>query len=80
MDPSRHIKRLKTGLRDHPGVLMATFFTIVGAVAGVEGGVVGSVIGALIMSVFWLPVLVTAYQQGDRDQSPPTEGGSGERD
>jgi hypothetical protein len=51
-------------LKTHPGVPFASIFTFLGAVAGFDrsGSVTGAVIGALIMSIYWFPVLITAWQ------------------
>jgi uncharacterized membrane protein len=48
----------------HPGVPIATACTIIGFVAGASKGddwIMGGAIGATIMSVFWVPVLWTAW-------------------
>ena len=47
-------------LRQHPGLPYATLFTVSGVVAGApKGGIKGALVGALVMSVFWIPVLLT---------------------
>lgn len=47
-------------LANHPGVFPAFGLTIMGAIAGREGGARGMVAGAMAMSIFWLPVMLTA--------------------
>lgn len=53
-----YIQRLKK----HPGVPIAAALTCLGFAAGAKGEhwIVSGLIGAAIMSVFWLPVLLTA--------------------
>jgi len=43
-------------LRHHPGVPIASVFTVAGALAG-------GVQGTLIASLIWIPVLITARTQ-----------------
>lgn len=50
-------------LGSHPGVPMAAVFTLMGAVAGMERGATGALTGAALMSLFWIPVLLTARTQ-----------------
>ena len=50
----------------HPGVPIATAFSIFGFVAGVQRAhgvhwLHSGLLGAAIMSVFWVPVLLTAW-------------------
>ena len=47
----------------HPGVPIATGCSIMGFVAGAHGvhWLSSGLLGALIMSVFWIPVLRTAW-------------------
>jgi hypothetical protein len=45
-------------LRHHPGVPWAAFFSGTGALAGRDSAG-GMVIGTLVMSIYWIPVLVT---------------------
>ena len=58
------MSRLGRGLAHHPGVLWATLFTILGFFAGIEHSMTRAWIGAAIMSVFWIPVLLTAWSIG----------------
>jgi len=57
------MRRYLRSLAHHPGLFYASFFTAMGAVAGAQRGSANAVIaGAAMMSVFWIPVLVTAAQ------------------
>lgn len=48
-------------LREHPGLGLAAAFSLLGAIAGGgRGGPRGALVGGLIMSVFWIPVFLTA--------------------
>jgi hypothetical protein len=49
-------------LRRHPGVPIASALTALGFVAGASGErwLLSGALGAAVMSVFWLPVLLTA--------------------
>lgn len=67
------LKRIKRGLRNHPGIQIATMLVLIGGLSGVgrcDNGVDivvdiwRVVVGALVMSVFWLPVLWTAWKAG----------------
>lgn len=54
---SAYWKRLKR----HPGVPIASFFSVTGAIPGLRSGSWQHVaVGVAIMSVFWIPVLITA--------------------
>jgi uncharacterized membrane protein len=58
------IRKYWKSLERHPGVPIAAACTALGFVAGASKGgdwFVGGMIGAAIMSVFWLPVLWTAW-------------------
>ena len=57
---SDYLRRLK----HHPGVPVASFFTVIGSVMGAEDGLTGALLGAAVMSlVFWPIVLWTAHTQ-----------------
>lgn len=57
------LKRYLQSLAHHPGLFYASFFTAMGAIAGAQRGSANAVIaGVAMMSVFWIPVLVTAAQ------------------
>lgn len=56
------MKRYLRNLRHHPGVPIATAMTLMGALAG-KGSPRGAIVGALVMSVFWIPVLITARHE-----------------
>jgi hypothetical protein len=48
-------------LRRHPGLGYVALLTIFGVAAGAgRGNASGALVGGLIMSVFWIPVLLTA--------------------
>ena len=49
-------------LRAHPGFFIAVTCTLMGAVAGSESWS-KALMGAAIMSVFWLPVLLTVRKR-----------------
>jgi hypothetical protein len=54
--------KFKNSLGKHPGVMPAAIFTIMGFFAGLKSGsIFGGLGGALIMSIFWIPVLCTAW-------------------
>jgi uncharacterized membrane protein len=58
------MQKYRKSLERHPGVPIAAAFTALGFAAGASKGgdwIVGGVIGAAVMSVFWLPVLWTAW-------------------
>ena len=58
------MKRYLRNLANHPGLGCATFLTVAGAIAGRESPR-GILAGALVMSVFWIPVLITANHRYD---------------
>ena len=60
------MNRLLRGLKGHPGILPATAFVVFGAIAGGWGG-------AAIMSVWWGPVLLTAWSSGKRREAEGDE-------
>jgi hypothetical protein len=45
-------------LKRHPGVPWAAFLSLQGALIG-HGSPRGAIAGALVMSIFWIPVLIT---------------------
>lgn len=56
------MQKYAKSLGRHPGVPFATIFLILGFIAGTQrDGVLGGMIGAGIMSIFWVPVLWTAW-------------------
>lgn len=59
-----HARKLQNGLRGHPGVPLVAILVCFGALAGLDRGVCGAAVGAAVMSVFSVPVLITAYQNG----------------
>jgi hypothetical protein len=47
-------------LSKHPGVPIASFFSVLGFVTGLQHGDLGlAVIHCLVMSIFWVPVFLT---------------------
>jgi len=51
-------------LKSHPGVPIATAFTVFGGVAGLQNDHMGFFMGALVSGiVVWIPVLITARSQ-----------------
>lgn len=58
------LKRFVLALKAHPGVPVASGMTVLGFIAGAEGEhwIRSGLIGAGIMSMFWIPVLWTAWQ------------------
>ena len=57
------MKRYLRSLSRRPGRFYASFFTSLGATLGAQrGSFQSSLAGAAIMSIFWIPVLVTAAQ------------------
>jgi hypothetical protein len=55
------IRLWRRALSRHPGVMPATVFTGMGTVAGAERGLAGAIAGGAVLSVFWIPVLWTAW-------------------
>lgn len=57
------LQKYARALRAHPGVPIAAVLTALGFVSGAMGEhwIFGGMRGAAIMSVFWIPVLVTAW-------------------
>ena len=58
------MRRYLRNLANHPGLGWAALFTLGGAMAGRESPR-GMLAGALVMSVFWIPVLITANHHYD---------------
>jgi hypothetical protein len=57
------MRRYLRSLTHHPGFFFALFLTTIGAVTGAQRGSANAVVvGAAMMSIFWIPVLVTAAQ------------------
>ena len=50
-------------LTDHPGMPLATIFTVAGFLAGIERShdLISALCCAFIFSVFWIPVLLTLH-------------------
>lgn len=61
------MKRYFKNLCRHPGLGYASFYTLLGAMAGSQrdGTLRSAAVGALVMSVFWIPVLITANHHYD---------------
>ena len=59
------VKAYIKGLSEHPGIGYATGYTLIGAIVGLQKDAsLGSALrGALIMSVFWVPVLLTVRRE-----------------
>lgn len=71
------IRRIRKGLRGHPGWPFALLWSVVGLLAGFDrGSVVDALVGGLLMSVFWLPVIATAYKTGAADEAEESEEGA----
>lgn len=45
-------------LKRHPGTPWAAFLSLTGALAGRESPR-GAIVGTLVMSIYWIPVLIT---------------------
>jgi hypothetical protein len=58
MNPRRYLRNLSR----HPGLGYATLLTTLGGVAGR-----GSPRGVMLMSIFWIPVLITSWHNYDKD-------------
>ena len=55
-------------LPKHPGFNLALVFSLMGFVAGAtahQGGTKRALVGALVMSVYWIPVLITNRSRYD---------------
>jgi hypothetical protein len=48
-------------LKRHPGMPIASYLSALGLIAGMDGGFWKAIGGFSIMSVFWIPVLITAW-------------------
>ena len=61
------MKRYFKNLRNHPGLGYARFYTLLGGIAGFQrdGTLKSAAVGALVMSIFWIPVLITANHHYD---------------
>lgn len=58
------LRQYSRSLKRHPGVPLASFFTVMGFIAGVQrtgNWLSGGLFGAAMLSVFWVPVLWTAW-------------------
>jgi hypothetical protein len=64
----------RISLSAHPGPPIALLLTIWGAIAGIGRGEWMPLWGALIMSVFWLPVVLTAWSGRKIYRSQPPQG------
>jgi hypothetical protein len=53
-------------LPSHPGFGIALIYSALGAVAGSRGNARGAIVGAIVMSIFWIPVLITNRSRYDR--------------
>ena len=59
------MKKYINSLKQHPGVPIAAALSVMGFIAGATRGgdwIMGGIGGAAIMSVFWIPVLWTAWE------------------
>lgn len=56
------MKRYLKDLSEHPGLGYATFMSLLGALAGFQRQETlrSAAVGALVMSIGWIPVLITA--------------------
>lgn len=52
-------------LPSHPGFGVAIISTAMGAAAGRHGGIRGVIVGAAVMSILWVPVLITNLSRYD---------------
>jgi hypothetical protein len=50
-------------LMQHPGTPWAAFLSGTGALAGRDSPR-GVIIGTLVMSIYWIPVLITTFEAG----------------
>lgn len=57
------LKNYGIALKHHPGTSIATVLSLLGFVAGAKGGYwfIRGMVGFAIMSLFWIPVLWTAW-------------------
>jgi hypothetical protein len=57
-------------LKRHPGAPIASAITVMGFAAGAKGDewIVGGLVGAAIMSIFWIPVLWTAWEDFTKER------------
>ena len=56
------MKKLLAELKVHPGTPIAASLTVLGAIAGSDRGPNGWLIGVAFMSIFWIPVIYTAWE------------------
>ena len=57
------MRRYLRSLAHHPGLFYVSFLTAIGAAVGAKSGSIRAVVvGVAMMSIFWIPVLVTAAQ------------------
>lgn len=65
--------KFRRSLASHPGLTYATMMMIAGAAAGLNNPhsagheIKAMCIGAAAMGLFWIPVLVTAWQMRERN-------------
>ena len=66
------IKRFWRSLRGHPGVPIVLALMPMGFIAGASnphnGVLAGGLFGAAVMSLFWIPVLITAWSGANNRQ------------
>lgn len=57
----KKVFRYFSNLAQHPGTPWAAFLSGVGALAG-RNSPRGIIIGTLVMSIYWVPVLITNFE------------------
>lgn len=60
-------QKFKLKLYRHPGLKPAIFFTIIGFIVSLEHNLTKALLCAAVMSIFWIPVLITSWT--DRNNS-----------
>jgi len=60
------LSKFRESLRRHPGVTPALVMTFAGILAGAQRSADAGLIGGLVTSVFWVPVLLTAWTGRNR--------------
>ena len=67
----RRLQQFFKALRNHSGLIPAIYLPIFGFFAGVGnrnmGWLEGGIFGFCVMSLVWIPVLITAWQKPDVD-------------
>jgi hypothetical protein len=59
---NQSMRRYLYNLSRHPGLPIAALYSVLGAIVGAmrDGTVASVATGSLLMSIFWIPVLLTA--------------------